>query len=72
MALPKIQQALFELVVPSTGKTINHRLFTVKEEKILLLAQESKDPKQALLAMRQVLNNCLVDVDVDSLSKFDL
>lgn len=72
MALPKIQQALFELTIPSTGKTIKHRLFTVREEKILLLAQESKDPKQALLAMRQVLNNCLVDVDVDTLATFDL
>lgn len=72
MALPKIQQALFELVIPSTGKTIRHRLFTVREEKILLLAQESKDPKQALLAMKQVLNNCLVDVDVDTLATFDL
>lgn len=72
MALPKIQHAIFELEVPSTGKIIRHRLFTVKEEKILLLAQESKDPKQALLAMKQVLNNCLIDMDVEDLAMFDL
>ena len=43
MGLPKIDQPLFEFVIPSTGKKGNFRPFTVKEEKILLIAQESKD-----------------------------
>ena len=72
MPLPKIQQPLYELTIPSTGKKVKYRPFTVKEEKILLIAQESKDPKQVILAIKQILNNCLQGIDVDTLAAFDL
>jgi len=72
MGLPKIDQPLFELVIPSTGKKVSYRPFTVKEEKILLIAQESKEMDQIILAIKQIINNCLVDVDVDTLATFDL
>lgn len=72
MALPKIDLPLFELSLPSTDETISYRPFTVKEEKILLMAQESKDPHQMVLAMRQIATNCCPDVDVDNLPMFDL
>ena len=48
MALPKLNQPLFEIEIPSTGKKARYRPFTVKEEKILLIAQESKDQNQIL------------------------
>jgi hypothetical protein len=72
MALPKIDLPLFELTIPSTNKKAKYRPFTVKEEKILLIAQESKDPKQVVLAIKQILNNCMQNVDVESLAAFDL
>jgi hypothetical protein len=72
MALPKIQQPLFELKIPSTNQPIKYRPFTVKEEKILLMAKESESTEQAILAIKQVLGNCLQDVDVDSLAIFDV
>ena len=72
MALPKIDQPLFEIVIPSTDKKAHFRPFTVKEEKILLIAQESKDVDQIILSIKQVLNNCLVGAEVDDLSVFDL
>jgi len=72
MALPKIDLPLFELVLPSTGKKVKYRPFTVKEEKILLIAQESKDLKQVMLAIKQILGNCLHDINVESLATFDL
>lgn len=72
MALPKIQQPLFELKIPSTNQSIKYRPFTVKEEKILLMAKESESTEQAILAIKQVLGNCLQDVDVDSLAIFDV
>ena len=72
MALPKIDQPLFEIVIPSTEKKAHFRPFTVKEEKILLIAQESKDVDQIILSIKQVLNNCLVGAEVDDLSVFDL
>ncbi len=72
MALPKIDLPLFELTIPSTNKKVKFRPFTVKEEKILLIAQESQDSKQIVLAIKQILNNCLQNVDVNTLATFDL
>lgn len=72
MALPKIDLPLFELVQPSTGKKIKYRPFTVKEEKILLIAQESKDIDQIIVAIKQIINNCFIGVDTEKLPMFDL
>lgn len=70
--LPKIQNPIFELELPSSGEKIKYRTFTVKEEKILLIAQETNDIDQSILSIRQVVNNCLIDKNVDDLSMFDL
>ncbi len=72
MSLPKIKLPIYELTLPSTGEKIKYRPFTVKEEKILLVAQESKDAEQEILAAKQVLNNCLIDKQVTELAMFDL
>jgi hypothetical protein len=72
MALPKIELPLFEAKLPMTGEKVKYRPFTVREEKILLLAQESKEIEQAILAVKQVVNNCVYDVDIDKLSMIDL
>ena len=70
--LPKIDLPLFELELPSSGKKIKYRPFTVKEEKILLVAQESDEPEQTVLSVKQIVNNCLLDIDVEKLAMFDL
>lgn len=73
MALPKIDQPLFDLTIPSTQARVKFRPFTVKEEKVLLIAQESKDDVQTVGAIKQIINNCVQDdIDVDALSIFDL
>ena len=72
MALPKIDLPISELELPSTKEKVRYRPFTVKEEKILLVAQESGDPEQELLAARQIVNNCLIDIDISTLAMFDL
>lgn len=72
MALPKIQQPLFNLTIPSTKKQVQFRPFTVKEEKILLMAQESKDIDQIILSIKQIINNCIEDINVDELALFDM
>jgi hypothetical protein len=69
--LPKLDLPLFELVLPSTGKKIQYRPFTVKEEKILLIAQESKDIDQIVLAIKQIIGNCVTNIDVERLATFD-
>ena len=72
MTLPKISSPTFEMTLPSSGKKITYRPFTVKEEKILLIAQESNDPKSAINAVKQVVNNCLVEDNIEKFAMFDL
>lgn len=70
--LPKIDLPLFEMTLPSTQTTVKYRQYTVKEEKILLVANESKDAMQEVLALKQVVNNCLVDIDIEQLPMIDI
>jgi|TARA_B110000967_G_scaffold98273_1_gene100938 hypothetical protein len=72
MGLPKIDKPIFEITLPSTGKIVQATAFSVKEEKILLVAQESNDATQEVVAVKQIVNNCLVDMDVSELAMFDL
>ena len=72
MGLPKIQLPLFETKLFSTGEVVKFRPFTVKEEKILLIAQESDDVDQTMLALKQIISNCVYGVDVDKLPMFEL
>jgi len=72
MTLPKIDLPIYEMELPSTGETVKYRPFTVKEEKILLVAQASKDSTQEMVASKQIVNNCLIDYDVMKLAMFDL
>lgn len=72
MALPRIDLPLFELTIPSSGKKVQYRPFTVKEEKILLIAQESKEIDQIILAIKQILGNCIEGINVDKLAVFDI
>ena len=74
MALPKISHPLFDLTIPSTNKQIKIRPMLVKEEKILLMAKSGGDPRDALSAVRQVVNNCIMDdkINIDDLTTFDI
>jgi T4 bacteriophage base plate protein len=72
MALPKIDLPIYELKLPSNDKKVKYRPFTVKEEKILLISQETKDPAQIINSVKQVVNNCLIDYDIEDLALFDL
>lgn len=48
----------FELILPSNGKKVEYRPFLVKEEKILLVASESKNDKEIYRAMQDVVRAC--------------
>jgi hypothetical protein len=73
MALPKIDVPIFEMTLPSTAKSIRYRPFLVKEEKILLIAMQSKESSVIIEAVKQIISNCVVDdIDVDDLSLFDI
>jgi hypothetical protein len=74
MPLPTISVPNYELILPSNDKKIKYRPFLVKEEKILLLALESKDDKQITLAIKQILKDCIVTrgVKIEDLPTFDI
>lgn len=74
MGLPSIQHPVFSLTLPSTQQKVNFRPFLVKEEKILLIAQSSGDQGDIVRAIKQVINNCITDqnVDVETFTTFDL
>lgn len=64
MELPKIDLPTYELKIPSTGDEIKVRPFIVKEEKLLLMAAESKDLNNVVNTTLQVIRNCILDDDV--------
>jgi hypothetical protein len=74
MVLPKIATPTYELEIPSLKKTIKYRPFLVREEKILIIAMESEDPKQISEALKTVIGNCILTrgIKIDSLSIFDI
>ena len=64
--LPKIDVPIYELKLVSTGKSIRFRPFLVKEQKLLLMASQSEDPKDALNVVKQISKNCVIDdIDID-------
>lgn len=73
MPLPKLNVITYTLKLPSTGKEIIYRPFTVEEERILLTAKESDETADILRAMRQIITNCVqTNLDVMTLPTFDI
>ena len=73
MALPKLNTPTYELEVPSTDEKIKYRPFLVKEEKILMIAMESKDNTQIVNAVKDIVTSCTFDkLDVANLPMFDV
>ena len=58
MALPKLNSPTYELEQPSTGEMIKYRPFLVREQKQLMMAQESEDETSIKNAMADVITQC--------------
>ena len=73
MPLPKIVTPEFSTILPSTGEEILFRPFLVKEEKILLMAQEGRDKKEIQRAIINILQECIkIPLEVNVLPLFDI
>jgi len=73
MALPKLQTSEYKLTVPSTQEEIKYRPFLVKEQKILMIAQESGEDQQIATAIGTLVSNCTFGVmDADTAPMFDV
>ena len=65
MALPKLNTQTFALEIPSTDEKIRFRPFLVKEEKILLQAQEGGN-EEMIEALKDIVSNCTFNkVNID-------
>ena len=73
MALPIIESPRYELTLPSSDVQVQFRPFIVKEEKILLMAMETKDNNQIVSATKDILKACTYEaLDIDTLPMFDV
>jgi ribosomal protein L44E len=73
MALPRMSTALYTLGIPSTGEQITFRPFLVKEEKSLLLAQQSEDLDVLIPTLKQIIKDCVQQpINPDRLAVFDV
>ena len=74
MPLPTIETPTYELKLHSSNKKVKYRPFLVKEEKVLIIALESKDQMGITNAVKEVLKKCILTkgIDVDSLPTFDI
>lgn len=73
MALPKLNSAKYDLIIPSTGQEVEFRPYLVKEEKILMIALESQDQRQIIRAVKDVIKGCVFsEINVDKLALFDI
>lgn len=73
MPLPKIDLPTYKLRLESLDKEVTFRPFVVKEEKILLMALESSDYQTSIDAIKQIINNCILEeIDVEMLPLFEI
>jgi hypothetical protein len=73
MALPVLNAPIYELTIPSTKQKVKFRPFLVKEEKSLLIAQQSENQQTMLDTLKNVISSCTFGkVNTDTLALFDI
>lgn len=72
MALPSMKTPVYTVKIPSSNKEVKFRPFLVKEEKALLLAQQSEEQNVMINTLKSIIQGCILDnIDVDKLAMFD-
>ena len=72
MALPKLNTPKHELELPSTGEKVKFRPFLVKEQKLLMMAQESEKEEDISEAVMNIIDACTTGLDARKLPIFDI
>ena len=73
MALPKLTTPTYELEIPSTDEKIKYRPFLVKEEKILMMAMESKKSADIVQAVKEIVEECTFNkINISDIPMFDI
>ena len=70
--LPKLDAPTYRLTLPSTGDEIQYRPFLVKEQKLLMMAQESESEQQVIDTVGNLVQSCTFEkIDSGSSPLFD-
>ena len=73
MALPKLTTPTYELEIPSTDEKIKYRPFLVKEEKILMMAMETKKESDIVQAVKEIVSECTFNkINLGTMPMFDV
>jgi hypothetical protein len=72
MALPKVKYPTFITTIPSSGKSVKFRPFTVAEEKILITALEGNEQKEIITSLETCIEACFQEIDISSLTSYDV
>ena len=73
MALPKLDTPVYTLKLPSTQEEIKYRPFLVKEQKLLMMAQEGGEETDLINVITEVITSCTFNkVDVSQVPLFDI
>jgi hypothetical protein len=73
MALPVMSSPTYELTIPSSKKKFKYRAFLVKEEKTLLIAQQSEDQNVMVNTIKDIISSCTFGkINVEELAMFDI
>jgi len=74
MSLPKIEVPMHTVRLTGIKKNVKYRSYTVKEEKILLMAAESRDEKEIMDTIIRLCQSCLLtkEIEIEDLSMHDM
>ena len=75
MGLPRPERPEYTTTLPSNNKKIKYQPFSVREEKALVLASETKDNEEISNAVTNCIKRCITspqDFDVDEMALYDV
>ena len=74
MNLPVLNTPTYEMEIPSTGEKIKYSPFLVKEQTLLMMAQESGDEAAQMRTVGEIVKNCTFNkIDKpDTMATFDI
>ena len=72
MALPKLETPVYTLTIPSTDEEVKYRPFLMKEQKRMMMAQESENDTEIIDAINQLIIDCTFNkVNPKKIAMFD-
>ena len=72
MALPKLDTPTYQLELPSNQQVIKYRPFLVKEQKILMMAQDADNKEDTYGMLSEIIDGCTFNtIDISAMPLFD-